>query len=533
MGQRSGVPPMHRRTLLAATAALAAPRIGRGAEAKTMRFIPEGDVAIVDPIWTTATVTRNHGYLVFDTLYGQNDSFGFEPQMVAGHTVENDGTLWRLTLRDGLRFHDGEPVRAQDVVPSVRRFAARDAFGQALMDATVELRAASDRVVEFKLRHAFPLLPNALGKSGTIMPAIMPERLAMTDPNKQVTEMMGSGPFTFAADEHVSGSLVVYKRFAGYVPRSGGSASFTAGPKVAHLDRVEWHVVPDPATSLGALMNGEADWWQEITPDQIPQVKKGRDMATRQLDPGGGIGILRFNHLYPPFDNPAIRRALLGAVDQAEYMTAVAGDDRTLWRDRVGVFSPGTPMANEAGIEVLTSKRDLPRVADAIKAAGYGGEKIVFLTPANYPSTNPLGIVGADMMTRVGLNVDLQSLDWGVVVQRRASRAPIDRGGWSAFVTFLNGTNNFDPASQLGIRGNGDRAWFGWPTAPKLEEARAAWFAAPDLAAQKAACVQLQTQFWQDVPYLPLGVAYPTTAYNRRVTGMRSGFPQFYDIRLG
>ena len=524
---------MRRRTLLTtAAAALAAPRIARAANARTLKFIPESDVTIVDPIWTTATVTRNHGYLVFDTLYGQNDAFAMEPQMVEGHTIENDGKLWRLTLREGLRFHDGEPVRAQDVVPSIRRFAARDAFGRALMDATADLRAASDRVVEFRLNHPFPLLPNALGKSGTIMPAIMPERLAMTDPNKQVTEMVGSGPFTFVANEHVSGSRVVYQKFAGYVPRSGGSASFTAGPKQVKLDRVEWQVVPDPATSLSALMNGEVDWWQEITPDQLPMLKRGATMMSRQLDPGGGIGILRFNTLFPPFDNPAIRRALLGAIDQADFMTAVAGDDRTLWKDRVGVFSPGTPMATEAGIQVLTSPRDLDRVRQAIKDAGYKGETVAIMTPANYPSTNPLGVVAADVLTRVGLKVDLQSLDWGTVVQRRSSRNPVDKGGWSAFVTYLNGTNNFDPAGQLGIRGNGDQAWFGWPKAPKLEEARDAWFTAPDLAAQKAACERLQLQFWQDAPYLPLGALYPTTAYRRGVTGMRSGFPQFYDIEL-
>ncbi|WP_158741965.1 ABC transporter substrate-binding protein [Acidisphaera sp. L21] len=524
---------MRRRTLLATGAAvLAAPHIGRAADAKTLKFIPESDATIVDPIWTTATVTRNHGYLVFDTLYGQNDAFAMEPQMVEGHTVENDGKLWRLTLREGLRFHDGEPVRAQDVVPSIKRFAARDAFGRALMDTTDEMRAASDRVIEFRLKKPFPLLPNALGKSGTIMPAIMPERLAITDPNKQVTEMVGSGPFTYAADEHVSGSRVVYKKFAGYVPRPDGVGSFTAGPKVVHIDRVEWQVVPDPSTALSALMQGEVDWWQEITPDQLPLLRRGKTMQSRQLDPGGGIGVLRFNALYPPFDNPAIRRALLGAINQADFMTAIAGDDHNLWKDRVGVFSPGTPMASQAGIEVLTKARDLDRVRKEIIDAGYKGETVVVLTPADYPGINPLGIVAADVMTRVGLKVDVQSVDWGTVVQRRSSRKPIDQGGWSAFVTFLNGTNNFDPAGQLGIRGNGDQAWFGWPKAPKLEEARDAWFAAPDLAGQKAACERLQLQFWQDATYLPLGAFYATTAYRRDVTGMRSGFPQFYDIKL-
>ena len=353
------------------------------------------------------------------------------------------------------------------------------------MDTTDEMRAASDRVIEFRLKKPFPLLPNALGKSGTIMPAIMPERLAITDPNKQVTEMVGSGPFTYAADEHVSGSRVVYKKFAGYVPRPDGVGSFTAGPKVVHIDRVEWQVVPDPSTALSALMQGEVDWWQEITPDQLPLLRRGKTMQSRQLDPGGGIGVLRFNALYPPFDNPAIRRALLGAINQADFMTAIAGDDHNLWKDRVGVFSPGTPMASQAGIEVLTKARDLDRVRKEIIDAGYKGETVVVLTPADYPGINPLGIVAADVMTRVGLKVDVQSVDWGTVVQRRSSRKPIDQGGWSAFVTFLNGTNNFDPAGQLGIRGNGDQAWFGWPKAPKLEEARDAWFAAPDLAGRR------------------------------------------------
>ncbi|MEJ1978563.1 MAG: ABC transporter substrate-binding protein [Acetobacteraceae bacterium] len=367
-------------------------------------------------------------------------------------------------------------MRAQDVVPSIRRFAARDAFGRALMDATAELTAPSDRVVEFRLHQPFPLLPNALGKTGTAMPAIMPERLALTDPYTQVTEVIGSGPFRFKTDEHVSGSQVIYERFDGYVPRTGGSATFTAGPKVAHLDRVEWHVIPDPATSEAALSAGEMDWWQQVTPDLLPLLRRNKDLTTQLLDPGGAIGILRFNEL----DNPGIRRALLGAIDQDEFMTAVAGDDRTLWKDRVGVFSPGTPLATEAGIEVLTGKRDLPAVRQALLDAGYRGERVALMTPSNYPDLNPLGLVAADVLKRVGMNVDLQEIEWGSLLQRRASRQPIDKGGWNAFVTTIAGTNNFDPASQLGIRGNGDRAWFGWPRAPKLEALRDAWFAAPE-----------------------------------------------------
>ena len=524
---------MKRRHLLAA--AITAPIVGRNALAQTkarvMKFIPEGDPAIIDPIWTTATVTRNHGYLVFDTLYGQTDGFSIEPQMVEGHVVEDDGLTWKLTLREGLRFHDGEPVRARDVVPSIKRFTARDAFGAALMSATNELTAVSDRVVQFRLKKPFPLLPNALGKSGTIMPAMMPERLALTDPNKQVTEMIGSGPFRFNTAERVSGARVIYDRFDGYVPRNGGTAQFTAGPKQVFYDRIEWHIIPDPQTAASALANGEMDWWQSPTADQLQELRKNKRLATMMQDPGGGTGILRFNHLFPPFDNPAIRRALLGCIDQAECMAAVGGDDRLSWKDRVGVFSPGTPLANEAGIDAMTTPRDFAKVKRELAAAGYKGEKIIALGSSDQPNTYTLTLVTVDALRKAGVNVELQTSDWGTVVQRRSSRQLLDKGGWSIFYTYLNGTNNFDPASQLGIRGNGDKAWFGWPDAPKIEALRDQWFEARDLAEQKRICTELQTQFWQDVPYIPLGTYYSSIAYDRKLTGIRGGFPQFYDVR--
>ena len=519
---------LNRRSLLAtAAASLATPALAQSP--RLLRFIPEGDVAVLDPIWTTATVTRNHGYLVFDTLYGQDGEYRVQPQMVAGHTVEQDGLLWRLTLREGLRFHDNEPVRAQDVVPSIRRFAARDAFGRALMDATDEMSAVDDRTVQFRLKRPFPLLPAALGKTGTSMPCIMPERLAKTDANTQVTEMVGSGPYRFIAADRVPGSLVAYERFAGYVPRADGPATFTAGPKRAWFDRVEWRVIPDSGTAANALGNGEVDWWQNPTPDLQPLIRKRPGVDIQVLDPGGGLGCLRFNHLFPPFDNPAIRQALLGAVDQTEVMTAVAGDERALWRDHVGVFSPGTPMATTEGTDAIVGRRDFGAVKRALAAAGYKGEPVVFLDPTDYPATHAMALVMADAFQKCGLNVDLVSTDWGTLVQRRSSRKPPGEGGWNVFVTYLNGTNNFDPASQLGLRGNGDQGWFGWARAPKLEALRAQWFEAPDVAAQQRICAEIQRQFFVDVPYLPLGAYYEATA-TRRLTGVRTGFVQFYDV---
>ncbi len=523
---------LNRRSLLAgaATTGLALPAVAESA--RVLRFIPEADLAVVDPIWTTATITRTHGYLVFDTLYAQDAQFSIHPQMVAGHTVESDGLVWRLTLRESLRFHDGEPVRARDVVPSIRRFAARDVFGHALMEATDELSAVSDRVVQFRLKRPFPLLPNSLGKSGTNMPAIMPERLALTDPSKQVTEMIGSGPFRFLPGERVAGSFVAYARFDGYMPRPEGAASLTSGPKQAFYDRIEWHVIPDPSTAASALRSGEVDWWQNPLPDLLPMLRGAAGIKTQILDPTGGIGCLRFNQLFPPFDNAAIRRALLGAIDQDTCMTAIAGDDHSIWKDHVGFFSPDTPMASKAGTDVLVGERDYAVVRAALQSAGYQGERVVMLDPTDYAAVHALSLVAADAFQRSGLNVDLVSSDWGTVVQRRSSKKPPSEGGWNVFITFLNGANNLDPAGELGIRGNGAQAWPGWPDAPELEALRDKWFSASDLPAQQRICAAIQAQAFVDVPFVPLGAYYETTAH-RGLTGLRSGFPQFYDVRPG
>jgi peptide/nickel transport system substrate-binding protein len=426
---------MRRRDMLRATAggaaSLAMPALLHAEGATTLRFIPQADLAVLDPIWTTATVTRNHGYLVFDTLYGLDETYAPQPQMLEGHSVEDGGRRWRLTLRENLRFHDGTPVRAGDVVASLTRWAARDPFGLALLQATDELAAASDMVVQFRLKQSFPLLPDALAKPGTNMPCIMPERLAATDPFKPVTEMIGSGPYRFLAGERVSGSRVAYEKFAGYVPRASGQPGFTAGPKIAYVDRVVLTVIPDAATAANALRSGEADWWELPPVDLVPLLQASGKIAIKRDAETSGIGTMRFNFLVPPFDNPAIRRAILPAINQADFMTAVAGDDRTYWQDKIGIFNRLSPLATDIGTDIMAG--DIDAAKRALQAAGYGGERVVVLAPADFPSINALAQIGADVLAKLGMTVDLQSLDWGTVVQRRTSKQPPDKGGWNIF----------------------------------------------------------------------------------------------------
>jgi peptide/nickel transport system substrate-binding protein len=523
---------MKRRHFIAAAATtLARPAILRAQGTKLLRFIPQADLSTLDPHWNTAYVTRNHAFMVFDTLYGLNSAYAPSGQMVAGETVDADGMLWRLTLRPGLRWHDGEPVLARDCVASIRRWGAKDPFGQSLLAATAELSAADDRTIVFRMKRPFPLLREALGKSGVYMPAMMPERLALTDPGKQVTEMVGSGPFRFRADERVPGARAVYERFAGYVPVATGQPDMTAGPKIAYLDRVEWNTTPDPSTAAAALQAGEADWWDYASPDLIPLLRRTAGVTVAVKDPAGYIGMLRMNHLQPPFDNPAIRRAVLGAVVQSDYMIAAVGEDPAMWHDACGVFTPGTPLANTAGLDVLTGPRDFDRARAAVAAAGYRGEKVALIVASDFPHLKAMSEVGADMLKRIGMNVDFQAVDWGTVLTRRASRAPVDQGGWSLFFTFGSGVDMASPAGHTTLRGNGAAGWFGWPTDPTIETLRDAWFAAPDLAAQKRIAEAMQREAFVSVPFVPLGQYFQATAYRNSLSGMLDGFAVFWNVR--
>ena len=526
---------MRRRDLLkaagAGAAALAAPRIGRAERPNKLVFGVHVDLSVLDPVVTGQRQTRNHAFLVFDTLYGIDTNWTARPQMVEGHQVEEDGLTWTLTLRDGLRFHDKEPVLARDVVASIRRFAERIPFAYALMAATEELSAADDRTVRFRLKRAFPHLPEALAGPGANVPAIMPERLAATSPFKPAAEIVGSGPYRFLPEEHISGARAAYERFALYQPRTDGAVGFTSGPKIAHFDRVEWLIL-DPFSAMAALRSGEIDWWEAPPNDQAAALAGNRDITVISQY-ATAMGILRFNHLHPPFNNVAVRQALLGAVDQAEAMAAVAGTDRNLWHDGIGLFPAGTPFANDAGIEVMRGPRDYAAVRQALVRAGYNGEKIVVVAPADAPPIHALSLVGTDQLRRAGMNVDYQEMDLGTALRRRQNQAAPDKGGWSAYFG-LNDRSvpNTNPYGNILIRADGLAAYDGWPTSPRIEALRAAWLDAGNLDDQRRICTELQLQLWQDVPYVPMGEYWQSTAFRKDLLDVLPGcFPVFWGIR--
>jgi peptide/nickel transport system substrate-binding protein len=360
----------------------------------------------------------------------------------------------------------------------------------------------------------------------------MPARIAETDASKPISEMVGSGPFRFKADEHVPGSRVVYEKFPRYVPRNE-PAECTAGGKMVYIERVEWLMMPDASTAANALTAGEIDWWATPTADLLPLLRKSRNIAFPILLPNGGIPTMRFNQLQPPFNNPAIRRTIMHAVKQSDYMTAVQGEDRATWRDGVGYFCPGTPMASSAGMENLTSPRDLGSARKELDAAAYHGERVVLLMATDSPRFKTLAEVSADLLKKLGINLDLQSMDFATLVQRRLKQEPVDHGGWSIFHASWGGVDHFNPAVHAFLRGNGRDGIMGWPTSARIEDLRNEWFAAGDLTAQKKVAEQLQLQAFQDVPYIPLGQWFNPTAHRTDLQGVLTGLPLFWNIKRG
>jgi peptide/nickel transport system substrate-binding protein len=400
------------------------------------------------------------------------------------------------------------------------------------MERTAELSAPNDRTIVFRLHRPFPLLAEMLGKLYPRLCVIMPERLANTDPAKQVTEMVGSGPYRFRPDERVAGSRLVYERFAGYQPRASGTPSGTAGPKLAHFDRVEWQIIPDPSTAMAALQSGEIDWWLMPDPDLIAPMRRNRKITVAQIDPTGQVGTLRFNHLTAPFNNPAIRRALMRCVAQSDFMTAVAGPDRSRWNDGLGFFMPGSPSASAAGMDMLANPpKDGAAARRELEAAGYRGEKVVLLLPTDIANLRALGAMAGDLMKRIGMNVDIQSMGWNTLVQRRFKQDPVEGGGWSVFCTFWNGLDQFSPAGHAFLRGNGQPTGPGWPTSDRIEALRNQWLDAGDETTQRRLAQELQVAAYQDVPYVPLGQMFHHSAYRSDLTGMPGIVPAFWGVR--
>ncbi len=518
---------MDRRLLLgglvgaSAAAAFPMPAIAQGANARTLRFVPQANLANFDPIWGTQYVVRNAAVLVWDMLYGVDANLVPQRQMVETEEVSGDGLTWTFKLRSGLKFHTGEAVTSKDVIASLIRWSARDPMGLMLRAIQKELVAVDDRTFKWVLSKPYPKMLLALGKNNAPCCFVMPERIAVTDPFKQITEFVGSGPMRFVREEWVPGAKAVFAKFDGYVPRDE-PASWLAGGKRILVDRIEWVIMPDPATAAAALQNGEVDWLESPLPDLVPLLRRNRNIDVDIADPLGNIGSFRMNTLFPPFDNVKARRAVLAGMNQEDYMRALVGDDNALWKPLPGFFTPGTPLYNEEGGEIL-KMHSIDAAKKLLAESGYKGEPVVCVVAQDQTITKAFGEVTADLLKRIGFNVDFVATDWGTTGTRRAMKTPPSQGGWNMFHTWHAGADCINPAAYAAIRANGEKAWFGWPDSPAIEGDIVEWFEAKNLDEEKAAMRKLNKDALDYAIFAPTGFFLTYQAWRKTVTGVQKG----------
>jgi peptide/nickel transport system substrate-binding protein len=477
----------------------------------TLRMVAHADLKILDPIWSTANITRNHGYMVYDVLFALDADFKVQPQMVEKYEVSADRLTWTFILRDGLEWHDGKPVTAEDCVASIRRWGARDGFGQLLLRATAALKPVDPRTFELVLKEPFGLVLEALGKIGSNVPFMMPKRVAETDPNKQIDDYTGSGPFIFKKDEWKAGERVVYVRNPKYKARAE-PPSMMAGGKVVKVDRVEWIAIPDANSAVNALLAGEVDLIEAPPADLQPLLRADRNVALFGWNGLGGQGMMRFNHLHPPFDNVKARQAAMYAMAIEDLQRAQVGDPAR-YQVCNAPFICGGPYGKEYGD--LLIKPDLDKARALLKESGYDGTPIVMLHQTDLASSNQFQPVTKQQIERVGFKVDLHAMDWNTVVARRARREPPSKGGWNIFFT-TNPTVDVDnPGTSNFAAASCEKAWFGWPCDPEIEKLRAQFINESDPARRKTLGYAISDRVIEQGVYVPVGQARGFGAYRK------------------
>ena len=497
---------------------------------KTITAVMHSDLRVIDPILTTAYITRDHGYMVYDTLVATDSNFKIQPQM-ADWKVSDDKLTYTFTLRDGLKWHDGTPVTAEDCVASLKRWAKVDGMGQKLMDFTASLEATDAKTITLKLKEPYGLVLDSIGKPSSRVAFMMPKRLAETPPDKPIPEQIGSGPFKFVQAEFQPGVKAVYVKNTDYVPRKE-PASWTAGGKVVKVDRVEWVTMADAQTAMNALQSGDIDFLENPSFDTLSILEGDKDLKVETLNKFGFQTLGRMNFLYPPFDNIKVRQAALMAINQKQVLDALVGNPK-YYKTCVAFFICDTPFASEVGGETLLKGGDMAAAKKALAESGYDGTPVVIMAPGDVTTLKAQPVVVAQQLRDAGFKVDLQATDWQTVVTRRASQKAPKDGGWNMFFTNWVSADVSNPISNLSIGGQGKNGgWFGWADDPKIEQLKDAFVRAPSLDEQKKIAADIQKEAYEQVIYIPLGQYQGPSAWRKSLSGVLDGpaTPIFWNV---
>jgi peptide/nickel transport system substrate-binding protein len=514
-------------SVLVLSAALTSQAIAGG---KTITAVMHSDLRVIDPGFTTAYITRDHGYMVYDTLLATDANFKIQPQM-ADWKISDDKLTYTFTLRDGLKWHDGGPVTAEDCVASLKRWGKNDGMGQKLMDFTASIEATDAKTITLKLKEPYGLVLESIGKPSVYVPFMMPKRLAETPTGQQIKEQIGSGPFRFMQAEFQPGVKAVYMKNKDYVPRKE-PPSWTSGGKVVKVDRVEWITMADAQTAVNALQSGDIDF-MEIPPwDLLPVLAANKDLKVETLNKLGYQTFGRMNFVIPPFDNVKIRRAAFMAMNQKDVLDAMVGNPE-YYRICGAVFVCDTPLATDVGSESLVRGNGKAEAKKLLAESGYDGTPIVIMAPGDVVTLKAQPIIAAQLLRGVGFKVDVQATDWQTLVSRRVSQKPQTEGGWNMFFTNQVSADVMNPIVNVMISGRGrNGGWFGWPDDPQMEALRDAFARSLSPDEQKKIAADIQKEVYDQVTYIPLGQYRIVNAWRKSLSGVLDGpaTPVFWNI---
>jgi len=494
------------------------------AQTKTLRVVAHADVKILDPTFTTAYITRNFGYMVYDMPFGRDDKGVPKPQMVEKYTTSKDGKLWTFTLRPGLKFSDGSVVKSSDVVASLQRWASKDSIGRAMAASAPEWKVGTAQTFTLTLKEPFGLVLEGLSKPSGFPPVIMPERLAKMPTTSPLTEVLGSGPFIFKRDEWVPGNKVVFIKNPHYVARKE-PANYLSGSKKTVFDRVEWLYLPDANSAIAALKNGEVDYVEQVPPDYITPLRADPNITVSAS--GSWQGWMIMNQLYPPFNNPKVRQALLKAVNQERFMAGMGYPLDMRVTHCATFFICGGPNETSTGAEPYRTP-DVNKAKQMLAEAGYKGEKVVLLVPSDVTYLNAEALMAAQTMRSIGMNVDTQTMDWASIGARRAKRDAPDAGGWNMYVTVAGGFDADSPITNAYLSASCGNTLPGWPCDKRLDELRAAWIKEANPIKRRTLLDAFQKQAYEALPYILTGQFSPAIAMRKTLKGsekLNSGLP--------
>jgi peptide/nickel transport system substrate-binding protein len=482
--------------------------------ARVLRVVPQSDLTVIDPMFGSAWISLISGEMIWESLFTWDSKLSPKPMMVRDWSVSPDGLVWRFTLRDGLRFHSGEPVTTDDVIVSTRRWMALDAIGAKLQAVLDSMTAVDDRTFEMRLKRPFPIMLTALAAAPAHFPAVMRAKDIEADGKlilSQVNNAIGSGPFRFVPDERNVGHLAVWARNADYTPRAEAPDGLS-GARIVKVDRVEWHVIPDAATAAAALQAGEVDMLERPVLDQVEALARLPGVRILKLTPIMAQNMLRPNATIPPFDNPKMRLALAYVIDQRDEMAAGWGDE-SHWKTCNSYFICGSPYGTEAG--ATDFHQDFAKARQIAADAGYKGEKLIFVSTKEIPTLGQMAEVAYDALKRAGFNVEMQWGDWGTVGQILRKK-----DGWNLFLTGAPGAVMYHPLINIATDMTcGGLNFVGWACDPKAEELRAAFLNA-DEATSVAALDHYHRYLAEVQPYRVLGQYDALSAIRTNVSGL-------------